>query len=180
MIRIMKTVAVVTLAAFCAMTALYLTTDIELFLPLAITFGTVNYHFAIRLIFGTAIDKVMKNRADYNNYWFREKAFEKSLYEKLGVKKWKDKMPTAVPELFSMTNSYDDIAQAMCQAEVVHEINVVLSFLPLAASIWFGAFGVFFVTSLLGALYDMLFVIMQRHNRPRVVRIAERQKKKNT
>ena len=45
----------------------------------------------------------------------------------------------------------------------------MLSFLPMAALVRFGAFWVFFITSLLAACYDGMFVIMQRHNRPRII-----------
>lgn len=61
----------------------------------------------------------------------------------------------------------------MCQAELVHETNMALSFLPLIAVRWFGAFYVFLLTSVCGAL----FVIMQRYNRTRVVKIALKERK---
>lgn len=60
----------------------------------------------------------------------------------------------------------------MCQAELVHETNMALSFLPLIAVRWFGAFYVFLITSVCGALFDSVFVVMQRYNRTRVVRMA--------
>lgn len=64
----------------------------------------------------------------------------------------------------------------MCQAELVHEVNVILSFLPVVFSYWFGALAVFIVTSLLAALFDMIFVIMQRYNRPRILRLIQKKK----
>lgn len=69
--------------------------------------------------------------------------------------------------------TWHEIAQAMCQAELVHETNMALSFLPLIAVRWFGAFYVFLLTSVCGAL----FVIMQRYNRTRVVKIALKERK---
>ena len=57
----------------------------------------------------------------------------------------------------------------MCQAELVHETIVVLSFLPIAGGIWFGAYPVFIITSVLADGYDLLFVMMQRYNRQRVL-----------
>ena len=68
--------------------------------------------------------------------------------------------------------------QAFEAADTVHEIIVVLSFLPLTAAIFFGEFGVFLITSTLAALYDLSFVVMQRFNRPRLVRIFEKQEAK--
>lgn len=67
---------------------------------------------------------------------------------------------------------WDEIAQTMCQSELVHETNIVFSFIPVIASRWFGSFYVFLTTSLCGAIFDLLFVIMQRYNRPRVIKIA--------
>lgn len=57
----------------------------------------------------------------------------------------------------------------MCQAELVHETIVVLSFLPIAGGIRFGAYPVFIITTVLAAGYDLLFVMMQRYNRQRVL-----------
>lgn len=146
-------------------------------LSAAITFGTFSYHFLMRLAVGFVIDSIFHNRIDYNFGWFREKKFEKPLYEMLGVKKWKGKMPTFEPEIWDpRKHTWTEIAGAMCQSEIVHLIIMVLSFVPIAmAGVW-GAFGVFFITSVLAAGTDGLFVIMQRYNRPRVVKVIERQK----
>lgn len=82
-------------------------------------------------------------------------------------------MPAYSPEMFSIQNhSWDEIAQAMCQAELVHETNMVFSFLPMIAVIWFSSFGVFLITSVCGAAFDLVFVMIQRYNRPRVVKLA--------
>ena len=145
-------------------------------LSLAITFGTISYHLVMRLLVGLAYNCCMKNRADYRKSWYQQKGFEPKLYEALQVKSWKGKMPTYESDLFDpRRHSWDEIAQAMCQAELVHETIAVLSFLPVLAVRWFGSFGVFLITSVLSALLDLMFVIMQRYNRPRVVRLAEKQ-----
>ena len=67
----------------------------------------------------------------------------------------------------------DEIAQAMCQAELVHETIVILSFVPVAFSAVFGAFWVFLITSLCAAAFDLMFVIIQRYNRPRIIRLIK-------
>lgn len=87
-------------------------------------------------------------------------------------------MPTYQPESFSLQkHTPAEIAQAMCQAEVTHEIIVALSFLPLLMAVPFGDFWVFFLTSLAAAGFDLLFVIIQRYNRPRILALIERQEK---
>lgn len=84
-------------------------------------------------------------------------------------------MPTYDPRLFSMqNNTMDAIVSHMCQAEVVHEIIIVCSFLPLLFSLLWGSFWVFFITSVLAAAIDTSFVIMQRYNRPRVEQLINK------
>ena len=141
----------------------------------AITCGTFFYHFAMRLLVGAILDRVMGNKADYTKFWYQPQPFEARLYQALRVKKWKHRMPAYDPSLFDpKRHSWEEIAQAMCQAELVHEIIAVFSFLPLLAAIPFGAFPVFFITSVLAAAYDLCFVILQRFNRPRIIKLIHK------
>lgn len=157
-------------AGLCAL--IYRFTPLGWLLSCAITFGTTFYHFAMRLIVGYLIP----NAFDHRSAWFQPKAFEMKLYQKLQVKKWKDRMPTYDPRLFSITdNTLDTIVRNMCQAEVVHEVIILCSFLPLLFSLIWDSFFVFFITSVLAAAVDTLFVIMQRYNRPRLVRLMNKQ-----
>ena len=147
-------------------------------LSIAITFGTISYHFVMRLIVGYVINGIFHNRFNYNKKWFQEKRFEKRLYEVLKVKKWKDKMPTFAPEMLDIkVHTWEEIAGAMCQSEVVHSIIAVLCFVPILATFIWGTFWVFFITSVLSACVESMFVIMQRYNRPRVIRIIEKEKR---
>ncbi len=149
----------------------------DIYLTLAITFGTTFYHLGIRLFVGMLYNIGMKNQADYTKKWYLTHSWENKLYQFLNVKAWKGKMPTYHPETFSYKkHSWNEIAQAMCQSELVHETNIILSFVPLIASKWFGSFYVFLITSVCSAAFDLLFVIMQRYNRARVVKIALRKR----
>lgn len=142
---------------------------------LTITAATFAYHLLMRLTVGFVFDKTLNNHVDYRHGWFRPREFEAQLYGHLQVARWKKNLPTYAPELFDRhRHSWDEIAQAMCQAELVHEVIVVLSFLPMLASVWLGAPVVFAVTSVLAAGFDMVFVIIQRFNRPRVLQILLR------
>ncbi|MBQ7918441.1 MAG: hypothetical protein IJ324_00650 [Lachnospiraceae bacterium] len=177
MAKMVKSTAVVSVLATLILTVLYQKMNIGILLTLAITAGTIAYHFVMRLAVGSIVNAIMHNHADYRKPWYQMHSFEKKLYEKLGVKKWKGKMPTYDPSLFSVKEkSFDEIVQATCQAEIVHEIIVVFSFLPLVAVIWFGSFMVFLLTSIGAACMDLTFVMMQRYNRPRLVKMAERMK----
>ena len=149
----------------------------SIYLTLAVTFGTVSYHLGIRLLVRLFYNTIMKNHADYTKKWYQIHSWENKLYQLLKVKTWKDRMPSYNPEIFSnKKHTWDEIAQSMCQSELVHETNIILRFIPLIASIYFGSFYVFLITSVCGAVFDLLFVIMQRYNRPRIVKIALRQK----
>lgn len=143
-------------------------------LTLAITFGTTAYHLVMRLMVGSAVNLLLHNHVDYRRRWFRVGMAEQRLYKKLRVKQWKGKMATYDPGCFDRKrHSWDEIAQATCQAELVHELIIVLSFLPIFAAIPFGALPVFMLTSVLAAGFDAMFVVMQRYNRPRIIKWIE-------
>lgn len=157
------------------MKEMYLKTAYEVFLSLAITFGTISYHVVMRLLVGLVFRVVMQNRADYQKRWYHVGKHEMAVYERLNIKNWKRRMPTYDRTLFDpQIHTWEEIAQAMCQAELVHETIALLSFLPIAAGIWFGAYPVFIVTSVLAAGCDMLFVMMQRYNRQRIMKLLKR------
>ena len=150
-------------------------TGTRFFFSTAITFGTMLYHFAVRLAVGFLIDAKYHNRMDYTKKWFAEKGFERNLYKMLRVKKWKKHLPTYTPENFDLkSHSISEIVQVTCQSEIVHEVNMMLSFVPVVFSIWFGSVGVFVITSCAAFLFDSIFVIMQRYNRPRLMRLIKK------
>lgn len=171
--KLIKLITIFSFVVTIFTTILFHCFDKDIYLILAITFGTTTYHLGIRLFVGLLYNIGMKNQADYTKKWYQVHAWEIKLYQFLKVKTWKGKMPTYNPEIFSnKKHTWDEIAQAMCQSELVHETNIILSFVPLIASKWFGAFYVFLITSVCSAAFDLLFVIMQRYNRARVVKIA--------
>lgn len=177
--RILKRMTALSVGAAVCTAALFHCTGREIYLTLAITSGTTAYHLGMRLLVGLSYNHAMKNRADYTKKWYQARPWEAGLYRFLRVKSWKKRMPAYSSEVFDpRTHTWDEIAQAMCQAELVHETNIVLSFVPLAACAYVGAFWVFLATSLCGAGLDLLFVILQRYNRPRIVQIAMGQKQR--
>ena len=143
-------------------------------LPTAITFGTTAYHFCMRLAVGWLIPKLPLNPC---HGWFLPRSWEAGFYRTLRVKHWKGKLPTYDPNEFSMkTQTLEQILRNMCAAELVHEVIMVLSLVPIAFSRTFGALPVFLVTSLAACFFDGLFVIAQRYNRPRLARLVQRNK----
>ena len=165
---VMKWTAALTLAAaFICFFAFYLYQKAWI-LTLAITFFTTCYHFSMRLLIG----HLVPNKFDFHARWFQPKSFEPALYQKLRLRKWKKYIPTYNPDSFSLaSNSLEQILQNMCQAEVVHLLIIAASFLPLLFSFLWDSFGVFLGTSLISAAFDLVFVIAQRYNRPRFLRL---------
>lgn len=177
MAKTMKIIALMAALTTITFALLYKFTDRDILLTFAITFGTIAYHFIIRLIIGTVINLVMKNKADYTKKWYHVEETEMRFYKKIGVKKWKNKMPTYNNDFFDTNkHSWDEIVGAMCQSELVHEIIIVFSFLPIIATIWFGAFWVFMITSVCAAIFDLMFVFMQRFNRSRILKMKTKLK----
>lgn len=178
MAKIMKLTALIATISTFFCVALYMNTGNKISLSLAITFGTISYHFIMRLFIGFFINFLLDNHVDYHRRWFQVSDVEQEFYNKIKVKKWKGKMATYAPESFdNRIHTWDEIAQATCQAELVHEVIIVFSFIPVFASIPFDALFVFVMTSVLAACYDAIFIVMQRYNRPRIVKLVEKTKK---
>jgi len=156
---------------FILLLVLQLCIPADWLLSLLITCGTFLYHFLMRLMVGHLIP----NRFSGKENWFQQKNWEPKLYEKLNVQVWKRHMPTFAPESFDLSrHSLNDVIITMCKSEVVHEVIILFSFLPLLAAIPFGAFPVFLLTSLFAAAIDTMFIIMQRYNRPRLMELRDR------
>ncbi len=140
-------------------------------LPLWLCF----YHCYMRLFVSNVCNAKMHNHADYNRRWYQVADWEMKLYQKLGIRHWKDKMPTYDPSTFdSKLHTKDEIAQTMCQSERVHEANALLSFAPLFFTRWTGGFALNLLASAGTALVDLMLAAMQRYNRCRIVRILNR------
>lgn len=100
----------------------------------------------------------------------------KRLYEILKVKNWKKKLITAKPKQFDLTVcSLEEILFNITQAEVAHEIMAFLSFVPL---LFGGAFIPCFVISVLASLIDIVYIIIQRYNRPRIMKLLKGRQQK--
>lgn len=168
--------ALVSLTGLLISGAVYHFTKNSVLFSLAVTFGTIFYHLAARLAVGGLVNAKYHDRMDFTKPWFAEKPFERGLYKLLRVRKWKRWLPTYNPESFDLKRcSPQEIVQTSCQAEIVHEINMPLSFVPVVFTVWFGSFWVFLITSCAAFLFDGIFVVTQRYNRPRLLRLMKRQ-----
>ena len=101
-------ITVFLLVLFVVSLPIFLITKNDTIETITITIGIALYHFAMRLVVGTVVNVIMKNKANHNNIWFREKRFESKLYKTLGVRKWKNRLPTYSPETFDF-NRFQNI-----------------------------------------------------------------------
>lgn len=172
---VMKATAAIAGLGTIAFTALYLIFSSGWLLSAAITIGTTCYHFSMRLLVGGLVPPVKGISC-----WFQPRKWEATVYRFLRVKRWKQHLPTYDPRQFSLKeNTLEQVIRNMCGAEIVHEIIIVCSFLPLLVIPVFGAWPVFLITSALAALFDGLFVIAQRYNRPRLEQLLRKQEALN-
>ncbi len=175
----MKTTAI--LCALCTgvFAVLYRISQLPWCLSTAISFGVTAYHFGMRLLVGYAVLKITGYRFDYRKSWFQQRSWEPKLYHALHLRRWKKHIPTYDPKFYDLSqNSLHQVVCNTCGAEIVHEIIMVLSFLPLLLVPKLGELGVFLTTSLISAFVDSIFVLAQRYNRPRLVRILKKQEAK--
>jgi len=141
-----------------------------------VTSFTITYHFWLRIIMGN-ITKFFK--INYNHWWFKERSFEKYIYNLWQVKKWKKKALTYNPELFDVRKySLEDIAYTMTKAETDHWINVIISVSTIAFGLIWGEIWIFILTAIIAILFDAQFIAIQRFNRPRVLKLIDKRKNK--
>lgn len=172
--KFMYTVSGVSLVLMFVFFGLTAGTEKRIFLTFGITALTVCYHFTIRLVVGNIADLFKFN---CRLKWFAPLPFEENLYKKLRVRRWKEYLPTYDEELYSLkSNSLIDVASETCRSEAVHEINILASLAAMLFAVLFDNFWVFCITSVLGAAVDLAFVIVQRYNRPRLLRVCGRKK----
>ncbi len=153
----------------------YLQTTGILAMYMCIIFGTVAVHFLIMHISAPIVFLIFKKRFNYDSFWFIPKRFEKDLYEILKVKKWKTKVPSYDSDEYSLKiHTAEDVIMNMCHAEVVHEVIFVASYLPIMGGFVISHWGVLILTSFVLSGCHLVFIVIQRYNRPRVVRLYER------
>lgn len=145
---------------------------------IGITTFTIMYHFWVRIIMGN-VSKLFKKNINYKQWWFKERSFEKKLYKILKVKSWKDKALTYNPKDFSLKdNSLEKIANTMAKSEVDHWINEIISLTTMLFAFIWGEFWIFCITAIAAMIFDSQFIIIQRFNRPRIVKLIELEEKK--
>lgn len=138
---------------------------------------TIMYHFWVRIIMGNVL-KLFKKHITYKQYFFKEKKFEKKFYDLIKVKSWKDKVLTYAPQEFDLKeNSLETVANNMAKAELDHWINSLISISTISFGFISNLFWPFIVSAIFAMAFETQFIVLQRYNRPRVVKVIEREEK---
>lgn len=146
-------------------------------------FRCVLYLAAIGILLFIVGRVLPKEKFQFSKFPFRSFAVEKegSFYRKLGVQKWKDKVPDmsrVCPAWISSkklprspsSNQMERMIQETCIAEWVHTLLCLLGF--GCVWIWKGLGG--WIVSILYALGNIPYIIIQRYNRPKLIKILRR------
>lgn len=151
-------------------------------------FAFVGFHATYRALVGYFVG-LFRPKLKLTSPLFSIDALEASIYESLGVKSWKDKVPAWNKTNFMLSlkdiRDINKVAQVLrfnISAEITHHINFYLSIfgtlfclLKGMQEFWW-AFAI--VSLLLGIVGDVPFAIIQRYNRYRVLPIYLRLEEK--
>ncbi len=134
---------------------------------------------AFSFVLGRALPKFMFR---YDKFPYRAYSFEKEgvIYEKLRVKAWQNHLPD-MSKLFPFlmppkrvesrsVNCFTTMIQETCVAELIHFLLGVFGFgcVFIMPDLWGVLFGLLFL------LGNIPFIIIQRYNRPKLVRIYKK------
>lgn len=138
-----------------------------------VTFITCFYHFAYRLLINAILPK-QAEKLSFSCKWFTIKNFEISIFKLLKVKRWREKLPNLLPSVKSAADlSTDMILRETCQAEMMHELDILFSFVPFFVSLFYGSNEwIFLFSGLFTAGFDLCLVIFYRHFRTRLIKPA--------
>lgn len=119
--------------------------------------------------------------------FYTEHSFEKQLYKKLRVAKWKDKFPERGRMVGFSKKSLksphdpayiDQFIMETCIGEFVHYLWGIFGFLSLPLTFLVDGTAkhihVFIIIATLNLLVQLFFSIIQRYNRPRLIRIRNK------
>ena len=133
-----------------------------------VTVFTSLYQFGLRILFGN-VTKHLPIR--HTQRWFRELPFERRLYGLLRIRRWKEKVLTYDPDAYNVQkHTLCELANTMCKSEVDHWINVIISLSTVLFGLIWGKLWIFALAAMVAILFDAQFIVVQRYNRPVVLR----------
>lgn len=135
----------------------------------------IMYHLWMRIIMGNVSKLIPINPS---HWWYKERFFEPAVYKFLQVKRWKDKALTYNPEQFDLKNrTLEQIAHTMAKSELDHWLNQLIALSSILFSLLWGQFWIFLLTAVASMLFDGQFIVIQRYNRPKLMRIIQRKQR---
>lgn len=137
------------------------------------------------------IEKIYpKKWYDRNRKLYKERNFEKKFFEIIKIKKWKDNVPQFL-NIKNITQAKDntDVRESeymdffvfeTCRAEHAHLCFIIAAmvcwlFVPDALKLKFGL-----PVLLVWSFYNLLSILIQRYNRPRMISFLEKLKKRES
>lgn len=142
-----------------------------------ISFGMITYHVLFRVLVGEIVNGLFHNDIDYTKPFFVVRERERGFYRAIGVKKWKHRIPTYDENAFNPSlRSWEEIAKATCQSELVHEIDGFFCLISVCAGFFFGAWLIFALAAAATFVCELVPVFLQRFNRDRIVQMLDEQK----
>lgn len=124
-----------------------------------------------------------KYKLAYGRFPYRSLPFEKEgeLYNRIGIRAWKDALPDMskiVPGLIPSkkipvhitSEQIEGMIQETCVAEWTHLLLIVLGF--GCVLLWEGTGG--WIMAILFAIGNIPYILIQRHNRPKLIRILQK------
>ena len=128
-----------------------------------------------------------RNKFDYNSRFFSQRWWEKNMkiYKLLKVAKWKDKLPDVsvifnklpVKKLGTLTvDTVKTLIKETCVAEFAHVLLIILAIPTIHFLDGADGYIFFFIYGIIG---NLPFIIIQRYNRPRLIKLLEKMEKNN-
>lgn len=150
--------------------ALFVKTRSDVLLVIGLIMMNAAFQLISRLFIGTLCEGAFENGVNSSSDWYKTTEFEERLYGSLMIKKLKAKLPKTENTGFTLKKSgVQDIIDSGCIVESEHEVCILTSMLGILLAIPFGYVGLFIAAAVIGVVYDLLFVCVQRYNRPRLI-----------
>lgn len=131
-------------------------------------------------------ESLPRDRFDENSFPYKIYKFEQNgkIYDKLQIKKWKCKVPDMskimkdmLPKSVFYNSTSEDLAKLIKETCVAEFIHLLLCFLSIGVYfIWCDGIGVLLCG--ITVLGNIPFILIQRYNRPHLIRIKNRLLKK--
>ncbi len=144
---------------------------------------SVIYVVIIGLLSNPIGSLIKREKIDYSGFPYGIHSFEQNgkLYDKIGIRYWKDKVPdmsnflkNLVKKEIRLKSSAADILrqiQETCVAEMIHFVLILLSLLIFIY--WRSKWAILFEAIYI-FIFNVPFILIQRYNRPRLIKLYQK------